>query len=691
VSKTKKARRKKQGEALKKSPDKPVPGAAAGVNKCDDHAKKAIPKIEIAAPKIVVAKKSYQAKAQRLEVIAKVTDEAGAALEFDGKAVLEIAKGSDKVKLFDAKGAALKLPLRLRGKVPAEQTFFVEGVKGSDAPDDVELSWTLKAGKKCKVGSPSTASGKLSVADLSLKKVDARFAPGIEKLEMGYDIHRLDGEKVFVEIRSESYPGKCVFKRELTAAEKTTGAKRTLEWDGKGNQAGDLNGKWATAAFSPYEAILEVDKSGTLKAELKEKKPTAVEIDKVEIKIEEDASHRLFMNDPAHKALVESKVLVKKKAGGSAVTPVEFELAYTFTEGASNTAHGSSHAYSGTTKLGKKGDAAAIHWADHADCTSRSTDGYKKKCFAKTIVAAGANQGKSRIWFKPSGVGGDKFKVKGELFKADGTTSLASKETNEVAIWRRVSLKCYEMTGQTHASTQGTDVKMAAYYTADTNVLYKLGTVTTIPAAKSVKYIGLWNHATTAQLSWATHQRKKAAETPTAADTTAANGPAGPAQAAARARIQAKAHAWRNRIVAAYNSGLNNWATDAGVPARALVSIQYEHPKYSAGAGADSTTAEWTAFPWLRIRVERWTIHPDRRWVQGQGVAFGGRAYITAGMSAARTKVVIAHEAGHETKNQFKRASFGAGDHSAIAGLMDPSGSLASFQAGEKKILRGKT
>jgi hypothetical protein len=52
-------------------------------------------------------------------------------------------------------------------------------------------------------------------------------------------------------------------------------------------------------------------------------------------------------------------------------------------------------------------------------------------------------------------------------------------------------------------------------------------------------------------------------------------------------------------------------------------------------------------------------------------------------------KVVIAHEAGHETKNQFRRAAFGRGDHSPHAGLMDPFGTRSSFSDAEKKVLRG--
>jgi hypothetical protein len=292
------------------------------------------------------------------------------------------------------------------------------------------------------------------------------------------------------------------------------------------------------------------------------------------------------------------------------------------------------------------------------------------------------------VWFKPSGVGGNKYTIHGEVFAADGTTSLAKGASPEATIWRKIILSPYEMAGQTQVSTNGTTAIIAGFYTADTFVEYELGKVNGIPQANSVTYIGLWDHATSAQLNWATHSAKIPAETPTAQETTDANGPAGPAQTAARAAVQAKADAWRDRIIAAYNAGLKNWAPDAGVPINTIVAIAHEHPKYSA-ASPDSVTAEWTAFPWLTIAVEGKTPHPDQRWVRGQGVSIGNRAYVTTGMSVARTRVVIAHEAGHETKNQFKRALFGAGDHTAGTGLMDTTGSRNSFTAGEKKILRG--
>ncbi len=172
-------------------------------------------------------------------------------------------------------------------------------------------------------------------------------------------------------------------------------------------------------------------------------------------------------------------------------------------------------------------------------------------------------------------------------------------------------------------------------------------------------------------------------------ETTKAN--ATPLDPAARTAVEAKAQAWFQRIQnACYTNLRTTWATDAGVPVNSVVAIEHLHPKYSAGApNADTVTSEWSAFPWLRIAIHGSNIHPDQRWTRWQGISSGNRAYITAGMSAARTKIVIAHEAGHETKNQFKRKNFGGGDHSATAGIMDPTGSRSSFTATEKKVLRG--
>ncbi len=506
---------------------------------------------------------------------------------------------------------------------------------------------------------------------LTLVSVDPLFAPGVETLTVTYDIKDLAGETVKFLVVSDAAPATIIFERELDAAEKADGDGKSFEWDGRG-----ADGKRLGPVRSPYSVSLQLadgSRKGT--------KPTKVEVDKIELTVDAPGN-KLRMNDPVAKKLVKAKVFLKKKDGTGVVTPLGLNVKFTFTPDPGNTTAANSFVYAAPATLGKAGDANAVYWEAHPDSTASSNDSFKTSALALT-ANAGAKMGVASIWFLPSGVGGNKYKIK-------ATLANKTKESAELTVHRKIVLVPYEMAGQTHVSTHGTKaIQEANFYTADTFTEYELGTVNNIAANRSVKYIGLWDHGTLAMLNWATHQQKTAAETPTAAETTDANGPAGAARTAARAAVQAKANAWRSRLIAAYNAGCQNWAPDAGVPVNTLVSIEYEHPKYSNGAGADSTTAEWTAFPWLRITVEGRSIHPDSRWIEGQGVSMGQRAYVTKGMSVARTRVTVAHEAAHESKNQFRKAQFGPGDHSPVAGMMDPVASVSPFTAREKEILRG--
>jgi hypothetical protein len=518
---------------------------------------------------------------------------------------------------------------------------------------------------------------------LVLTGIDSYFAPGVEVLNIKYDIHNLENDAVVLEIESSKAPGKILFQRELSADEKVSGDGKLLSWDGKANE-GQKSGHWIGPEDSPYVVRLKAPSDG-----LEDEKQTRVQIYKIEIKIDAP-KHKIILNVPETKTLATSKVLIKKKAGGGTVTPIDMEVVFSFTPSAGNVSAGDSFAYNPPKTLGKSGDASAVYWEPHKDHPSQTPDNYNKTCKA-AVITTGTEQGKAKTWFKPSGVGGNKYKVKAQVFASDGTTSLAHKETVEVTIWRKIVLTPYEMVGQPHITTHGTAAIMAGYYKPDTYVEYELGKTTTLPAANSVKYIGLWDHASSGQLDWAKHSAKTNAEIPTKDETTDANGPPGQKQTDARKNVQAKANSWRDRLIKAYTAGMDDWAPDANVPINSIVAIEFEHPKYSMNApNADSVTNEWGAFPWLRITVEGRSIHPDRRWVNGLGVSRKKRAYIVAGDSAASTEVTIAHEAGHETKNQFKRDVFGPDhDHSAAAGLMDAWGTRNAFTAREKEILRG--
>lgn len=513
---------------------------------------------------------------------------------------------------------------------------------------------------------PSTPNKKLT-----LVSVDPRFAPGVETLTVRFDIKDLAGESVKFVVVSDAAPATIIFERELDAAEKADGDGKSFEWDGV-----RADGKRLGPVRSPYSVSLQLADGSR-----KDTKPAKVEVDKIELTVDAPGN-KLQMNDPVAKKLVKAKVFIKKKDGTGVVTPLGLNVKFTFTAGAGNTTAANSFVYAAPKTLGKNGDAAALYWEAHPDSTASSGDGFKASVLAMT-GNSGTKEGVAAIHFLPSGVGGNTYKIK-------ATLAGVTKESQELTVWRKLVFEPYQMPGQTHVSTHGTTAHMANYYKASTFVQYELGTVHPVGAKFTVNYIGLWDHATQAQLNWANHQKKTAAESPTAQETADANGPAGAARTAARAAIQAKADAWFTRIDDARMDALQNWATDAALPVNAIVAIEDEHPKYSAQSpAAHATTAEWASFPWLRITVDGSATKPDNRWSEVQGFSFQSRAYIYAGLSAARAKVVVAHEAGHESKNQFKRSNFGGGDHSPAAGLMDETGSLSAFTAAEIKILRG--
>lgn len=529
-----------------------------------------------------------------------------------------------------------------------------------------------------RAGKPVT----LKVSGTLTSTVPVRFASGAELLQISYEIKDLAGEVVNLRVESARYPNRRIFERPLSPAEKADG-KRTLTWDGKSNAPGSLLNKFVGPAHSPYTITLEVQGGKRAVAD------TSVQVGAVTLTLK-PADAKVTMNDPEAFREVEARVSLLDSAGNQQFGQASIEVRFSFVDpGGDNATKAEGFAYAAGKSLGKRTDAAAVCFQASASSPATSADTFTKTADVETHITP-ADAGKAQVRFKPSGVGGDDFKLSAAVLDADRKVTASSADSNVLTVQRKVVFTPFEMVGQTHISTHGTIAKMGVFYSAASFVEYALGAVTAIAARFSVRYIGLWDHATLSMRNWATSSAKTPAETPSAAETTDANGPAGPAQVAARAAVTAKANAWKDRLIADYNSGLNNWATDAGVPANSMVAIEFEHPKYTAGApNGDSVTTEWTAFPWLRITVEGSNLHPDRRWINGQGLSHNQRAYVIAGMSAARTEVAIAHEAGHETKRQFKRKEFGAGDHTAGAGLMDPFGTQNAFTAAELKILRG--
>ncbi len=544
-------------------------------------------------------------------------------------------------------------------------------------------------------------------------KMPAQFAPSFEKvgsftIDDRDDIAPAGLLELFHTVKGAMDTTKPLWTRSLSSSESDEG-KHELKWDGKisGHSGGaDYPGDWLSPHFSPYKLRI------TLKGGAPEKQEVSFKIVVAEIALElKNADGKLLMmNDPERRFETTATVKLKSAAGNAVLTKVPVRVDFSFADPpADNTTKTDSFKHADPKCLGKKVDPDALHWAAQGSTTTTSPDSCKSTGVVLTQVAEGAEQGKSKIDFKPSGVGGDDFKLKATV-KDSGDAELLHKESDTYTVWRFVDFtKVYEMAGQTHVSSHGSTANIAPVFDP-AFVRFTAVAPQAITAALSVKYIGLWVDTTTPQSSWATMQAKTAAETPTAAEiANATYAGADPALVAtrdtARAGIKAKAQAWATRIDSAFHAAMPKWVTAAGIAADALVAIQYYHPKYSP-LGGDEVTNEWklggASVPaWLTVDVfpksgggHYYTgKNPDQAWVGWAGLSHGnGRVTVPKGNDEATVKQVVRHEAGHATKSFFKRDVFGASlDHSASqAGIMYfTTAGGTTFTDREKKILRG--
>lgn len=435
--------------------------------------------------------------------------------------------------------------------------------------------------------------------------------------------------------------------------------------------------------------------------------------DKIEIvavTVHVDAvDNNVIMNDPAAKVLVSATVTYKASCAADALDRLP-EVCFTFGDGgASNTEKTASFQYSAKF-LGKRADANAVFWSAHDGFTTSSDNAYKANAKVEPKTTSGKLEAITKVWFLPSGVGGDKFRVKATIFKPGGTTQLTSKESAEFLVWRALRFdKIYEMQGETHVSTNATTAKISPVFDP-AFVKYTAGARTQLAATYSVDYIGLWGGTATPQEAWATVQAKKPAEIPSAseiADATYAGTDVTKlaARATARTAILAKAQAWTDRIDAAFSAARDRWVADAGIPDNAIVAIRYYHPKYSDLPAGQ--THEWrlggaSTPAWLRVGAFPKSgggynysgLDPDHAWAGWAGLSHGnGRVTVPKGRPDAAITQTIRHEAGHATQSHFKRADFGPSlDHSASnAGIMYYSSAMGgtTFSPREQKVLRG--
>lgn len=531
---------------------------------------------------------------------------------------------------------------------------------------------------------------------LKLSKVASRFAPDVETLAIDYESIGVATAKVLLKVVSQAKPDEVLFERELTDDEKKNG-KHSLQWDGK-TTAGPLSGSWVDPAHSPYTLSL------WLEDKEKASKSFKVEVAEITFTVVNAPKERLLMNDPAQKFEVSALVKLKKTDGTATVTPLPLKVAFSLKPG-SNATKAKSFEYTAGSFLGKGADPAAIHWEAHATCTATSSDGFKQQCGVEVQTAGGASQGEAKVYFKPSAVGGDSFRIEGAILGADGSKKLFSEKSKELTVWRAIDYNLvYTMSGETYIDAATTHGEIAPAFERRAHVLYSRQPVVTLAAGLTVKYIGLYQSGGGTK-NWPADFAPSVLETtpndldPTAAELadyaySGSNAAKLSAKAVAKAAIEAKAQKWFNAIVRDYQTSVSDWFTDAALPAgNALLAVQYYHPKLS-NVGTDGQSNFWPAGISINLANPGSGLsqpgHPDQAtWREVQGFNQGTISVIFKNYGTkARLQIVCRHEIGHATKSAFPRKDFGTGDHSS-SGLMTPYGGGNTFSSADVQILRG--
>jgi peptidoglycan hydrolase-like protein with peptidoglycan-binding domain/phage baseplate assembly protein gpV len=592
-----------------------------------------------------------------------------------------------------------------RGKFRFTATH--EGFLASEAEAEVPLpSSTRSALADAAVGDAAPAGKPLVVPLTRIRKVaiasaDDHFAPLAESATLRYEIAGLENERVRLRVTPAGAKDP-IFVRELDAAEKSTGAAKSLTWDGQGFEPPKASRFPVGPQGSPYRLQLIADGGPSDEREVK------VLVKGIQLATSDEGG-KWIMNFTDAKfpqfTIAATVSLLRTDGEGAPATGVP--VSFSFSEPPDqNATPARSHHFvlsegAAPIPLGKHNDPGAIFWEAIAGFESKSADGFRR-----TAVVETAGDGVAKLSFKPGGCGGDTYALQASVLHKSGEV-LAEKRAAPVIVFRRLDLAAFEMSAVKHLSkTLSLDAMLAILDPKKTFVDIKLGKIVRLDPKLDAKYLALWKDGK--DLPWEQAQKKLPEETPTQTQIDEANKGSKDAQDA----IKKLAEAWAKRIrEEQVLKGHFAWLKDAGLEGKHFIlGGRYSHPKTGNERSdkdektrEEGTTQEWTGMAWLRIdhpdpSGTPPTIAPDDRWSRGsEGVELLEMALIQSGIEGVevknldRERIVVAHEVCHESQHQFHRRLFardGHDDHSGL-GLMDSTAFGGSLTPDEALILRG--
>ncbi|WP_395339620.1 hypothetical protein PN836_014960 [Ningiella sp. W23] len=429
-----------------------------------------------------------------------------------------------------------------------------------------------------------------------------------------------------------------------------------------------------------------------------------IKVLKVEVVVDAPSDKQVMMNKLDTKVLATATMTYRDDSTDTEDLDKLPKIRFTYTDpGNNNTKHNKSYKYDGTNRLGKRDNTAAVFWEAHPESAATSSDSFNTMAKADAKPQPGSGETKTavaKIWFKPSGVGGDNFTIDASVYKPDGTTKICDASSSEIEVWREINFNnIYTMDSESYIDAATKDAEINPAFKPKAYVEYTQGTVTKLASSLDVKYIGLYKSGG-GSLVWPTDFSPAKLEStpnqlaPTATELSDYKGTNSAKKAAAKTKIEAKAQLWFSAIITAYRKSLDAWFTDAGIStaSNTLLAVKYYHPKLSGQS--DGATTFWPAGIQINVANPGSGLtnnkHPDdTTWREVQGFNRGKIVVIFKNYgTAARLKIICRHEIGHATKSEFERDLFGTGDHSSSK-LMTPYGSASTFSAADIKILRG--
>jgi hypothetical protein len=519
------------------------------------------------------------------------------------------------------------------------------------------------------------------------------FAPGAENCPITYEFRRgpsLQGATVSLTIKDRD--NRTVHNSGVLGL---GGDRRnTFQWDGQ-----DDAGALVTPQKSPYTLTLRVGNAITRTRQVR------VELHSIDIWTR-TTNRRIDMSNADQTLDTAATVKIRRTNGAAAPAQMAMQVKFSFEAGGSNTSSADSFQYNTAShrRLGKGGDATAVYWEAHSRCTAASDDSYRQTCRVQ-ILTTGADRGKAFVKFKPSGVGGDTYRIIATVYWADGTTVMRRERGPELTVWRKIHFSSiYTMNGETYIDNATTEPEIDPAFEPSGYVMYSRGGITTLSDALSPDYIGLYVSGGGAK-TWPADLSPQSLETsafqlrPTADELsqyayTGTDAARLTQKNNAKTAIERKAALWFDAVVREYGSACDAWFADAGVPSNrnVILAVKYYHPKLSGRP--DGATNFWPAGIQINLANPgsglRWMGDPDQTtWRNVHGFNRGSISVIFKNYDTpGNLQITCRHEIGHGTKSAFKRDTFGTGDHSASA-LMTPSGASNVFSNADILILRG--